>query len=90
MTRPKPSLILAPIPAICLILSSCARAPSIDVLGSFFPVWMVCLTIAVFLTFALRIILLRTRMEPELGPLALFYPSATILFAGLLWLIFFR
>jgi len=76
--------------ALSLLSTSCARAPSVDVLGSFFPVWMVCLTIGVFLTFGLRILLLRTRMEPEVGPLALFYPCAVILFTGLLWLIFFR
>jgi hypothetical protein len=29
-------------------------------------------------------------MEAEVGPLALFYPCAVILFTGLLWLIFFR
>jgi hypothetical protein len=51
---------------------------------------MVCLTIGVFLSFGLRIVLLRTRMEAEVGPLALFYPCAVILFTGLLWLIFFR
>jgi hypothetical protein len=76
--------------AISLLCTGCARAPSVDILGSFFPVWMVCLTIGVFLTFGLRILLLRTRMEAEVGPLALFYPCAVILFTGLLWLIFFR
>ena len=76
--------------AMSLLSASCSRAPSVDILGSFFPVWMVCLTIGVFLSFGLRILLLRTRMEAEVGPLALFYPCAVILFTGLLWLIFFR
>jgi len=34
-------------PAICLLCSGCGRAPSVDIIGSFFPVWMVCLAIAV-------------------------------------------
>ncbi len=76
--------------AMSLLTTGCARAPSVDILGSFFPVWMVCLTIGVFLAFGLRIVLLRTRMETEVGPLALFYPCAVILFTGLLWLLFFR
>ncbi len=76
--------------ALLVLSTSCARAPSVDILGSFFPVWMVCLVIGVFLTFGLRLLLLRTRMEAEVGPLALFYPCAVILFTGLLWLIFFR
>ena len=73
-----------------LLSAGCARAPSVDILGSFFPVWMVCLTIGVFLTFGLRILLLRLRLEAEVGPLALFYPCAVTLFTGLLWLTFFR
>ena len=73
-----------------MLAGGCARAPSVDILGSFFPVWMVCLTVAVCITFALRLLLLRLRLESEVGPLALFYPCAVILFTGLLWLIFYR
>ncbi len=67
-----------------------SHAPSVDVWGSFFPVWMVCLAISVCLCFVLRMLLLRWRLETEVGPLALFYPCALIFFTGLLWLIFFR
>lgn len=73
-----------------VVSTGCSRAPSVDVLGSFFPVWMVCLIIAVILVSLLRILLVRVKLEPEVGPLALFYPCAVILTAGLLWLIFFR
>ncbi|RSL16540.1 YtcA family uncharacterized protein [Edaphobacter aggregans] len=75
---------------ICLLCSGCGRAPSVDVLGSFFPVWMVCLTIAIILACGLRLVLLRYRLESEIGPVALFYPSVVILLTSLLWLIFFR
>ena len=75
---------------ICLICSGCGRAPSVDIIGSFFPVWMVCLTVAIVLTSILRIVLLRYRFESEIGPVALFYPSVVILISCLLWLIFFR
>jgi len=74
----------------CLLACGCSRAPSVDILGSFFPVWMVCLTIAVLLAFAVRYFLLRYKLEQEVGPLALFYPSAVILLTCLMWLIFFR
>lgn len=70
--------------------AGCSRAPSVDIIGSFFPVWLVCLTIAVFLAFGVRYLLLRYKIETEVGPLALFYPSAVILLTCLLWLIFFR
>ncbi|WP_263357287.1 YtcA family lipoprotein [Acidicapsa ligni] len=73
-----------------LFLGGCSRAPSVDIIGSFFPVWMVCLTIAVVLAFGVRYLLLRYKMEQDVGPLALFYPSTVILITCLLWLIFFR
>jgi hypothetical protein len=78
------------VPAIFLLCTGCGRAPSVDIIGSFFPVWMVCLTIAIVLASILRLILLRYQFEAEIGPVALFYPSVVILFSCLLWLIFFR
>jgi len=60
------------------------------ILGSFFPAWMICLTAGVVLAFVVRFILLRYRLETEVGPLAFFYPCVVILSTCLLWLIFFR
>jgi hypothetical protein len=76
--------------AACLFITGCARAPAINILGSFFPAWMICLTAGVVLAFVARFILLRYRLETEVGPLALFYPCVVILSTCLLWLIFFR
>ena len=73
-----------------LFLASCSRAPSVDIIGSFFPVWMVCLAVAVILTFVVRYLLLRYKLEQDVGPLALVYPCSVILFTSLLWLIFYR
>ena len=74
----------------CLFFTGCGRAPAINILGSFFPAWMICLTAGVVLAFVVRFILLRYRLETEVGPLALFYPCVVILTTCLLWLIFFR
>jgi hypothetical protein len=74
----------------CLLCAGCSRAPSISIIGSFFPVWMVCLVTSVVLAFGVRFLLLRYRMETEVGPLALFYPCVVVLFTCLLWLILFR
>lgn len=76
--------------AAAILLTGCTRAPSIDIIGSFFPAWMLCLTIAVVLTFVVRYILLRLRLESEVGPLALFYPSLLTLLTSVLWLSFFQ
>ena len=51
---------------------------------------MICLTAGVVLAFIARHILVRYRLEPEVGPLALFYPCIVILLTCLLWLILFR
>jgi hypothetical protein len=76
--------------AACVLLAGCGHAPNIDIIGSFFPVWMLCLTIAIVLTFVARALLIRFQIENEVGPLALFYPCAVLFFTSLLWLIFFR
>jgi hypothetical protein len=76
--------------ALCLLCSGCDHAPSIDIIGSFFPVWMLCLSIAVALAFVVRYFLVRFKLDSEVGPVALFYPSVVVLFTSLLWLIFFR
>ena len=75
---------------VFLACTGCSRAPSISIIGSFFPVWMVSLVAGVTLAFAVRSLLLRYRLESEMGPLALFYPCVVTLFTCLLWLIFFR
>jgi hypothetical protein len=75
---------------LTLLLTGCARAPAVDIVGSFFPAWMICLTIAVVLTFVVRYLLVRLRIESEVGPLALFYPSLLTLLTCTLWLAYFR
>ena len=81
---------LASLASACLFCTGCGRAPAINILGSFFPAWMICLTAGVILAFVSRVILLRYRLETEVGPLALFYPCVVVLSTCLLWLIFFR
>ena len=88
MTRTRMTVVI--IPVICVLCTGCDRAPSVDIIGSFFPVWMICLTLAVVLTFVVRYLLVRYQLESEVGPVALFYPSVVVLFTCVLWLIFFR
>jgi hypothetical protein len=64
------------------------RAPSFDILGSFFPAWLVCLAVGLLLTVAARWILLRLHIVIAIPVLT--YPSLTALFTLALWLVFFR
>src|SRR5215471_12857900 len=70
-----------------LLFTSCTRAPSFNILGSFFPAWLVCLIVAVLLTVIAGWLLLRLQV-PVAVP-ALTYPSLTALLTFALWLIFF-
>jgi hypothetical protein len=69
-------------------LTGCARAPSFDILGSFFPAWLICLALSLVLTVAARWLLSRVHVEIALP--ALTWPSLTALFTFALWLALFR
>ena len=74
------------LPAV-LVLTSCSRAPSFDILGSFFPAWLVCLALGVLFTGAVRWLSQRIRV-PLLFPV-LTWPSLAALFTLVTWLVFF-
>jgi hypothetical protein len=69
-------------------LTGCGRAPAVDILGSFFPAWLVCLVAAILLTVIGRLVLVRFHMNFDLPILA--YPSLTAFLTFALWLIFFH
>jgi hypothetical protein len=64
------------------------RAPSFDILGSFFPAWLVCLVLGLVLAVGVRWALFRVGIVLDVPILT--YPSLTALFTLSLWLIFFR
>ena len=70
-----------------LLLAGCQRAPSFDVVGSFFPAWLFCLGAAIVLAVLARSLLLRFGIV--LAPPILIYPSLTARFGFAVWLIFF-
>ena len=70
-----------------LLLASCSRAPSFDILGSYFPAWLICLALGVVLTAVIRWLLLRLQIE-FVFPIVV-YPSLTALFAFGMWLVFY-
>ena len=70
-----------------LMLTGCGRAPSFDVLGSFFPAWLVCFAVGILLAAICRA-LLQPRVEIAFPVLV--YPSLTAIFTFALWLSLFR
>jgi hypothetical protein len=76
-----------------LLLAGCqtdAHAPTVDVLGSYFPAWMVCIVLGVMLSLITRQLILAFKLAPHLRPAPLLYLSLTILFTLAVWLMFFR
>jgi NhaP-type Na+/H+ or K+/H+ antiporter len=70
------------------LLTGCGRAPSFDVLGSFFPAWLICLALGLVLTVGARWLLSRVHIEIALPVLT--WPSLTALFTFSLYLALFR
>ncbi|QJI39431.1 hypothetical protein HKK52_00290 [Pseudomonas sp. ADAK2] len=75
---------------LTLALSACANAPSVPVLGAYFPDWLFCILGAVLLAFVLHALLARRGFGAWLAPPALTYPLLTVLFALCTWLLFFQ
>jgi len=73
--------------ASCL-LAGCSRAPSLDILGSFFPAWLICLVPGILLTAATQQVL--SRLHRKLAFPVLVYPSLALFFTLALWAIFFH
>jgi YtcA-like protein len=72
----------------CLTLTGCKRAPSVDILGSYVPGWLLCLTVALLLTVLLRFLLLRLKIE--LAAPIVVYPSLLACLTFAQWLLFLR
>ena len=64
--------------------------PQINVIGSFFPSWMLCAAIGIAAAIVARWIFLRMGVDPYLGPRALVYASLAILVTLVLWVTLFR
>jgi len=70
------------------LLSGCSRSPTFDIVGSFFPAWLVCLFLGILLAVITHWLLLRQKIAVVFPVLV--YPSLAALFTFLLWLLFFR
>jgi hypothetical protein len=80
------------LPAVCL--SGCAGArfhsPTVDVLGSYFPAWMVCIMIGLALTLISRLLLDAMGIGAQVRPAPVVYPCLMVVFTMAVWLVFFQ
>lgn len=73
-----------------IVLGGCRGAPSINLVGSFFPAWMLCVAFGVIGVLLTRRVLVRTAIEPHVGNVAVVYFCLWVLVTLLSWLLFFR
>ncbi|HKA40629.1 MAG TPA: YtcA family lipoprotein [Burkholderiales bacterium] len=78
--------LLAPVLALC----GCERAPSVNVLGAFFPSWMLCVIIGIVLALVARQVLVVAGLDTWVGPRGLVYPALALAFTLAAWLAFFK
>ena len=67
-----------------------AHSPTVDVLGSYFPAWMVCIVIGLGLTLIARQLFIGFKLDTHLRPAPLVYLSLLIFFTLAVWLMFFK
>lgn len=67
-----------------------AQSPSLDVLGSYFPAWMVCIILGLILTIIARQLLIGFKLNVHLRPAGLVYVCMMILWTMAVWLVFFK
>jgi hypothetical protein len=70
-------------------LAGCSRAPSFNILGSFFPAWLICMVVGILMAAAVNWILAAVKLEKLISWGTLVYPCLAAFFAFTLWLIFF-
>ena len=80
---------VAPLVGASLVLAA-GCDPVIEIQGTFFPAWLLCMIVGVALAVALRPLFVRLGIEPYLGPLPLIYTSLAVLLTLATWLVFFR
>jgi len=63
---------------------------TVDVLGSYFPAWMICILSGLALTFVAHWIVQVGNLKPYVGPAPLIYSCLMIIFTFATWILFYQ
>ncbi|HXC34924.1 MAG TPA: YtcA family lipoprotein [Candidatus Acidoferrales bacterium] len=75
------------------LLTGCAaddHSPTLDIVGSYFPAWIVCIVLGLALTLIARQVLIGLKLNTHMHPAPLVYISILVIFTLTLWLAFFQ
>jgi hypothetical protein len=77
---------------LCLVAVhfSSQHSPTVDVLGSYFPGWMVCISSGLALTLIAHWIVQLGNLKPYIGPAPVIYSSLMIVFTFATWIFFYH
>jgi hypothetical protein len=77
---------------LCLIAVrvSSHHSPTVDILGSYFPAWMLCILSGLTLTFIAHWIVQVGNLKPYIGPGPLIYSCLMIIFTFATWILFYQ
>jgi hypothetical protein len=73
-----------------IFLTGCRADPTINLVGSFFPAWMLCVAFGVIGVLVSRRVFVRMQIEPHLGPVPVVYFCLWVLLTLGSWLLIFR
>jgi uncharacterized membrane protein len=66
------------------------RSPTIDILGSYFPAWMICIISGLTLTLVSRWIIRAYHLEPYASPAPLIYTCLMLIYTFGTWIVFYH
>ena len=72
-----------------LLLTGCGRAPSFNVLGSYFPAWLICILVGIAGASLVSFVLAKAHMPQLVRWTIVVYPCLAASIAFTLWLLMF-
>jgi hypothetical protein len=92
--RTRASRLSLGLPLLILILGGCrageGHSPTVDVIGSYFPAWIVCIIAGIFSTVIVRLLLVGLTVHRYILLKPVVYVGMTAFFTALVWLMFFK
>ena len=78
------------IASMIVVRFSSHHSLTVDVLGSYFPAWMVCILSGLALTFVAHWIVQVCNLKPYVGPAPLIYSCLMIIFTFATWILVYQ
>jgi hypothetical protein len=66
------------------------HSPTVDILGSYFPAWMICIVSGLTLTLVAHWLVQACKLKPYIGPAPLIYSCLVVIFTFATWILFYQ